>query len=193
MQPPSSPSACLYLSFTFSPPNFPCSSLIKPLPQLFSRSLLVPALTLSVGCWRGLWNADSGTLGSLHGPAQCITPAPQDAVIHLTPPPSIRHFESSLHLCLSALASVDTPAVTPLTHLFTSHRLWSSQCFYIHHYSSFVKCFFFVNGRVFLFHLFSCSSTQESEFKVSKVFFTSLAFTVTGDVICANVSLWVVK
>lgn len=130
IQAPSSPSACHHSSFTFSSPNY-CVPLNKTtFPALLTLSSR-PTLMLSVGCRWGLWNADSGTRGSLHGPAQCISPAPQDAVIHLTS--SISHFVSSLHLCLSALASVDTLAIATPAHLITFHRLRSSQCFYIHH------------------------------------------------------------
>lgn len=47
-----------------------------------------PLCSLSVGSGWRLWDADSGTLGSLHGPAQCITtPLSPDALSYS----NIRH------------------------------------------------------------------------------------------------------
>lgn len=95
---------------TFSSPYLRVSW-IKPLSPGLTLFSPPPPLLLSVGSRGGLWNADSGTLGSLRGPAQCITSPPQDALSHSTP--TISHFVPSLLLGLPAPSSVDMFAITP--------------------------------------------------------------------------------
>lgn len=55
-----------------------CACLLNSLCS-FSLTLILLFL-LSVGRRWGLWNANPGTVGALYGPAQCITPPPQDAL-----------------------------------------------------------------------------------------------------------------
>lgn len=90
IQPPSLPllSLCLLLLvahflFPFSP-DFTVSLLFNETPFLLvSHCLSSPLYSPSVGSRWGLWDADSGILGSLCGPAQCITPPPPDALSRL--------------------------------------------------------------------------------------------------------------
>lgn len=60
----------------------------NPFPPYLTFSSPPPLCSLSVGSGWRLWDADSGTLGSLHGPAQCITtPLSPDALSYS----NIRH------------------------------------------------------------------------------------------------------
>lgn len=117
---------------------FPFAEFLLSLTAFFLLvSLSSPLYLLSVGRRRRLWDADSGTLGSLRGPARCITPPP-DALS--------RSDISSQSLCVIPLPWLAFCCCFWYTHYHTTQQTDHSPLAYFRllqtqHSSSFLKCF----------------------------------------------------